>query len=85
MKKIEWPWDMHAEAFLRTKFLPRTYGQAFLTEQFRAAVEKAGLPTPGDLHEWGGFILRMKHAGAIRRTGFQLDSYGSPKSLWRAV
>ena len=85
MKKTDWPWDMHAEAFLRTKFLPRTFGQAFLTEQFVKSADKAGVPLPADLHAVGGFITRMKYAGVIRRTGFALDKFGSPKSLWRSV
>lgn len=84
-KKIDLPWDVHAEAFLRTQFLPRTRGQGFLVEQFRAAVEKKGLPMPADKHEWGAFIRKMKNAGLVRRTGFGMDAYHSPKSMWKAA
>jgi hypothetical protein len=85
MKRTEWTWDMHAEAFLRTKFLPRARGQAFLVEQFRKAAEKAGVPAPADPHSWGGFFKRMRRDGLVRTAGYGLDSFGSPKSFWRAV
>ena len=76
---------MHAEAFLRNRFLPRTHGQAFLVEQFRKAAEKHEVPMPAEKHAWGGFILKMKVAGLVRRSGFGIDSYHSPKSLWRTA
>lgn len=85
MKKRNIPWDEQAERFLIDRFLPRTYGQSFLMEQFRRAAEKHGVSMPADPHEWGGFALRMKHRGVIRRTSFGLDQFGSPKSMWRAA
>ena len=84
-KKVELTWDMHAEAFLRTQFLPRTKGQGFLVENFRKAVEKQGLPGPADKHEWGGFICKMRNAGLVRRIGYAIDAFHSPKSLWRSA
>ena len=83
MKKIDWPWSMHAEAFLTARFLPRARGQAFLAEQFRKAAEKAGVPQPADLHQYGSFFKAMKKAGHIRTSGYGIDQHGSPKSFWR--
>jgi len=76
---------MHAEEFLTKKFLPRAFGQVFLVEQFRKAAEKAGVPMPADPHAWGAFIKAMRKVGSVRRSGFRLDSYGSPKNLWIAA
>lgn len=84
MKKTNWTWDRHAEAFLRTVFLIRARGQAFLVEQLRKSAEKAGIKAPADPHSWGGFIQRMQREGVIKSVGYGRDSFGSPKSLWRA-
>lgn len=85
VKKTEESWEEQAEGFLKKLFLPRTGSQPFLTEQFRRAVKKAGIQTPENLQLWGGFMLKAKSEGVIRKAGYGLDSHGSPKTLWRSM
>jgi len=79
------PWDAQAEAFLRDDFLPRTRGQGFLVEQFRAAAFKRGMKAPEAKTAWGSFIKRMSAAGLVRQCGYKLDSFGSPKAMWKTA
>lgn len=56
-------------------------GREFLSEEF-VDYARAALPAPPDARAFGGPIRRAVNAGVIRRIGYRLDKYRSPKPVW---
>lgn len=57
-------------------------GREFIAEQFTEFALGAGLPAPPTKRAFGGPIRRAALAGVIRRVGYSLDKYASPKARW---
>src|SRR5579862_3887558 len=76
-ESVRMGWNMAADELL-LRFLGTVQG-GFLAEQFVAYAEKGAFPPPPDARAWGGVIRRAAIAGIIRRVGYKLDKYASPK------
>jgi hypothetical protein len=61
------------------------YPGTFLIEDVKPFAARGGLETPPDSRLWGIAAKAAQAQGLIKRDGFGVDAYGSPKSTWRAA